>query len=357
MILKCVRFDLEEKEIEAFLSLADKLYPKNNMQNKEELKSLLKEEHILSKYFSLAKFNIYEEDTIVGRFILTSYEKDSTLYLGFFECVEDEKVASFLFTQAYEYAKENGYQKIVGPVDASFWIKYRMKINLFENAPYTGEPYNLPYYERLFLENDYHRLHHYTSYHYESIDTSFQPEKYEKRYQEFLEKGYEIVSPKMDSWDQTIREIYTLLTDLYQDFPIFKPISEEDFVTYFKSYQKIVDLSMIKVAYFHQKLVGFFISVPNYQNLVYHTNRLTNLFKILRIRRQPKEYVMLYMGVDQDHQGLGKALVEAIVRELGKKKVPSIGALMKDGKITQSYVLEKVKETYEYILLERNIEK
>ena len=49
-----------------------------------------------------------------------------------------------------KFAKENKYKRIVGPVDASFWLKYRMKINMFYKPPYTGEPYNKDYYYKLY---------------------------------------------------------------------------------------------------------------------------------------------------------------------------------------------------------------
>ena len=42
----------------------------------------------------------------------------------------------------------------------------------------------------------------------------------------------------------------------------------------------------------------------------------TNILKILRLRKKPKKYVMLYMGVDRNHTGLGKAIVQSIVDEL-----------------------------------------
>lgn len=353
--MKCVCFKDETEEINNFLKLPYKLYGKNdNMQNDDEIKDLLLNRHILSKYFTLTKFNIYDNSEIVGRFILTSYPKDNNIYLGFFECINDNKVAKFLFDEAYTYAKEKGYKKIVGPVDASFWIKYRLKINLFDK-PYTGEPYNKDYYQKLFLDNQYNLLHHYTSYHYDRPGQNFHPQKYEDRLKTFSQEGYKIVSPKMEEWDETISHIYTLIIKLYSDFPIFKYVSKEDFCAYFMSYKKIVDLKMIKVAYYHDKMVGFFISVPNYHNLVYHTNKINNLLKILKIRHRPKEYVMLYMGVDSKHQGLGKALVMSIINELSNHNTKSIGALMKDGKVTQTYVLEKVLDTYEYALYERKI--
>ena len=64
---------------------------------------------------------------------------------------------------------------------------------------------------------------------------------------------------------------------------------------------------------------------------------------------------MLYMGVDQKHRGLGKALVYSIVEELKKNNLPSIGALAHDGKINQNYAKEKINSRYEYVLLERKI--
>ena len=64
---------------------------------------------------------------------------------------------------------------------------------------------------------------------------------------------------------------------------------------------------------------------------------------------------MLYMGVDRNHTGLGKALASSIVEELKQNNLPSIGALAKDGKITQKYGSDAIDAQCEYVLLERKI--
>ena len=64
---------------------------------------------------------------------------------------------------------------------------------------------------------------------------------------------------------------------------------------------------------------------------------------------------MLYMGVNKEHKGLGKALVYSIVEELKKSNLPSIGALAHDGKINQNYASEVINSRYEYVLLERKL--
>ena len=130
-----VLFNLEKKYIKEFISLPKRLYKENNTEDAGEVKKILEERHPLSKYFKLYKFLIYNNKELVGRFAITVYSNDDTAYIGFFECINDENVAKYLFDTAREFAKKNKFKKIVGPVDTSFWIKYRLKINMFDKKP------------------------------------------------------------------------------------------------------------------------------------------------------------------------------------------------------------------------------
>ena len=353
--MKCIKFDKEDNYLKDFIDLPKKLYTKkDNMEDPNTISDLLLGKHPLSKYFTLNKFLIYKNDEVVGRFIITEYPDDKKIcYIGFFECIDDKKVAKYLFENAYKFAKEKKYKKLIGPVDASFWIKYRLKINKFER-PYTAEPYNLSYYYKLFTDNKFKVCDHYTSQLYEKVDETYSNTKFTEHYDEFINNGYRIEKPSIKEYDKCIGEVYDLVTDLYSDFPIFKDVEREDFLKLYKSYEKIINMDMVRMAYYKDKAVGFYISIPNYHNIVYHLTPL-NILKILRQRKKPKGYVMLYMGVDQKHKGLGKALVYSIVEELKKNNLPSIGALAHDGKISQNYAEEKINSRYEYVLLERTI--
>lgn len=353
--MKLVEFNAEENYIEDFLSLPKKLYTKlDNMEDSNTMKDILTNNHPLSNDFKLNKYLVYKDDEVVARFIITEYNDDNKVcYIGFFECINDKKVAKFLFDEAHKIAKEKKYKKIVGPVDASFWIKYRLKINKFER-PYTGEPYNKDYYLKLFTDNKYKICDHYTSQSYDIVDDSYFNDKFTEHYNEFKKLGYEIIKPKLEDFDKCMSEVYDLITKLYSDFPIFKNLKKESFLEIYKSYKKIINMNMVRMAYFKGQAVGFYISVPNYNNIVYHLNPI-NILKILHQRKHPKSYVMLYMGVDSNHRGLGKALVYSIVEELKKNNLPSIGALAHDGKISQNYAKEKINSRYEYVLLERSI--
>jgi len=353
--VELVKFNDEKEHIKAFCDLPSKIYnSKDNMEDPDSMKSILLGGHPLSKYFKLDKFLVYDDGKAVGRFAITTYENDSTAYLGFYECLDNPEYAKFLFDSAYDLAKKGGYAKITGPVDASFWIKYRLKINRFDVLPYTGEPYNRDYYFDQFKDNGFVVKEHYISNEFRSVDETYVNEKFEQRYQEFIGLGYSIESPKVEDFDKTIDIVYKMVTELYSDFPIFKDVKIEDFREVFKSYKTIMNMSMTKIAYYKGEPVGFYVSIPDYGNIVYHLNPI-NIAKILKLRKHPKKYVMLYMGVDQNHRGLGKAIVYAIMKELMASGLPSIGALARDGKVTQDYAHDDVTDVYEYVLMEREV--
>ncbi len=353
--MKLVKVGTEKSNIKKFVDFPKRLYSsKDNMESASQMKSLLEGTHPLSKYFDLDAYLILRDDVTAGRFAITTYPDDTTAYLGFFECINDKEVSSFLFSEAEKIAKEKKCSVIIGPVDASFWLKYRLKINIFDLPPYTGEPYNKDYYLELFQNSGYEISEHYTSSAFRSVGEDYINEKFENRYKEFLAQGYKIESPKAEEYEKAVEEVYTLITELYSDFPIYKNVSKEDFCEMFKSYKTIMNMSMTKMAYYNGKAVGFYISLPDYGNRVYHAG-LLDIPGILKTRKHPDRYVMLYMGVDQKHRGLGKALVYAIMKELMQSGLPSIGALARDGKVTQNYAEEEKTSIYEYVLLKHEL--
>ena len=138
MSLECRKVDiLKRADLDDFLNLTDALYSKDyNVFDKEEIKSLIEGFHIFSLRTYTEAFCIYMDSRPVGRFALTSYidealVADRTAYIGFVECIDDEVCFKFLLDKASEYAVEHYFKRIVGPVDVSFWVRYRLKVNNF----------------------------------------------------------------------------------------------------------------------------------------------------------------------------------------------------------------------------------
>ena len=256
-MLKIIMFENEKKYINAFLKLPKVLYKNNNTEDRKTTEMLLLGKHPLNKYFQLHKFIVYDGNQVVGRFVITTYPDDNIAYLGLYECIQNDEVAGAIFKKAYEFCKANCYLQIVGPVDCSFWIKYRLKVNMFEK-PYTSEPYNKEDYLNQFLNNGYEICEKYGSNVYEKFEMNYMDEKAEHGYKIFEKKGYTIVKPNKETFDKSIREVYKMIMELYSDFPIFKPISESDFLLIFGKLSSIVNYDMIRMAYYQNEAVRIF---------------------------------------------------------------------------------------------------
>lgn len=346
----------EKELVRKFLELPGRLYKKREiMQQPEEERRILEGTHVLSHYFTVYPLLVLDErGTAVSRAVLTVYPGDPKACLGFFESEDCTEAVKLLFEKAEAVAGACGCTKIIGPVDASFWIRYRFKNSCFEHS-YTGEPYNRDYYVRLWQEAGYEITGRYYSNHYRIVRRSFRDPVFSSRLCQKLKEGYEIKSPSGKTFDRTLKEVYGLLIELYRSFPVYKPVSQEEFISLYSYLKPLIRYSMVKMAYYQGKPVGFFISIPDYGNTVYGKLSPVDYVRILLTRARPRSYVMLYMGVDASHRGLGKAMAEAIKEELQAAGVPSVGALIRQGNVNRDYFRELVDYEYEYVLLSREL--
>lgn len=341
---------------EEFISLPKRLYSKNTItQNEKEERELLAGTHILSRYFSVTPFiAVDENEKCVSRCAVTIYPDDDTAFLGLFESENDIDAVREILAAAENFAQRCDIKKLLGPVDCSFWIKYRFKTNRFGKV-YSGEPYNLPYYPKLWHDCGYKICEKYSSNHFAVFTNEVDSKKCSARLEKKLAEGYSIKNVTKNEFEKAIRDVYSLLIELYSRFPAYKKITEDEFVELYGYFGTIMRPEMVKTAYFRDKLVGFFIGIPDYGNVVYGKLSLADYIKFFRIKAKPKRYVMLYMGVDKHHRGLGGALAEAVRLELKNQGAESIGALIRDGNSSKNFFSSNVDYEYHYVLFEKNI--
>lgn len=346
-----------ENEYEDFLAFPSRIHTKKEiMQKRSDEVALLKGIHTLSKYFTFTAFLCYCDNNVVSRCAVTIYPEKDEAYIGFFDSEDNIEAVKTIMEAAENFARKNGIRKLTGPVDASFWIGYRMKSDKFDEERFFSEPYGKEYYPRLWKASGYEISEVYVSNIYKKLSKNEEDdENYIKRYNFLTKKGYNIVSPSKEDWDKVIGEVYTLLIKLYSDFPVFSHITEEEFREMYKSLKTILDFSMVKLGYKNDKLVGFFIGVPDYRNRLCGNIGFPEIIFMLKNRRRCNNYVLLYIGVDEKHLGLGSALSQAMFEELRKKRASSIGALIKKGKVSEKYFDKIILYQREYLLFEKRL--
>lgn len=337
------------REKKEFLNFPKELYIEDLKQDYKVEKQLLNNNHVLSKYFDLFPFVLKDNGKVIARCAITIYkEKIKEAYIGFYECIENFQASNFMLRSIESFVKEKGISKLIGPVDASFWLKYRFKTNGFGNVSYSSEPYNKEYYPNYFKKSGYNVKAHYFSNIFPKVSIEMNNEKFKKRLKLMRERGYIIKNASFFKFNKQIKEIYKILIELYSSFPLFMNISEKEFCILFKKLKYFLNYRMVKLGYRNNKLVGFFICVPNY-------GCTKKISEILKIRKHPNEYILLYLGADKTARGMGAALSESIWNELMLQEATSIGALIIDNKVSGKYYKEIVTGVYEYELLEKEI--
>ena len=346
----------DRKAVAEFLALPKRLYSgKELMQDRKEEEALIRGTHILSGYFRVFPMIVTDgHGHTAARCVVTIYPDRSCAYFGFFECEDDAGAARVLFECAEAVAAEQGKDSLTGPVDCSFWIRYRLKTNNF-GCPYTGEPYNNAYYERLLKECGFDVCGEYISNRFGRIPEEYGSGRYSKRLPQFIKKGYELRSTTDETFDRCLKEVYSLLIEVYSDFQTYSRITEEEFIQMYSPLKRIIDHSMVKMAYYKGEPVGFFVSVPDFGNAVRGSITPAKLLRILKTKKRCSQYILLYLGIRPEHKGLGRALADILCQTLADNQASSVGALIRAGKVNGSYFRELIEGQYEYRLYSKGV--
>lgn len=350
----CIEVEYSEDK-DRFLGFPKKLYEKEFLtQDWKTEMQILNNCHTLSPDFIVYPYIVLREDnSVLARAVLTVYPEDSVGYVGFFESINSNKVMNCLFEKIKEKALHLGLTKLVGPLDSSFWIKYRFKIDHFDNC-YTNEPYNKDYYKELWENWGFKVCEKYYSNQMRVPTEEDSLDKSKSRLETMLINGYTFKNSNKKTFSTDLVEIYNLMKDSFSKFPMYKEISEEQFVEMYSNLKMVLNYDMVHLAYKGTELVGFFIALPNYGNGLYDLNML-DFLKILNIKTNPKEYVLLYMGASPNHLGLGGSFAELVKTYLQEHNCTSIGALIHEGNCSGVYYKNLVVDKYEYVLMDYDL--
>jgi hypothetical protein len=77
---------------------------------------------------------------------------DKTGFFGYFECIDDQEVATALLDTAKAWLLERGLDKMHGPASPSSNYEYGLLVDGFDDEPRIDMTYNPPYYQTL-IEN------------------------------------------------------------------------------------------------------------------------------------------------------------------------------------------------------------
>ena len=125
--MEIIEYTHEESMIEEYIILLKKLYTNQDINyNIMNIKRMLSKDNPFYKYGKIRSIIIKENKQVVGHCsaIIDERNKDVGL-IGFYDTMEDEKIANLLLDNSINWLKNNNCNRIRGPVNLTIWNDYR----------------------------------------------------------------------------------------------------------------------------------------------------------------------------------------------------------------------------------------
>lgn len=229
--------------------------------------------------------------------------------LGFFEALPEppESVAR-LFAEAAAWLREVGAGPIVGPMDGDTWHRYRLNVGPFGDPPFLSEPYNPPYYARLWEENGFSVLSRYYS---KRVDAADVVSHLEARHRAALDAGYSLRRLDLPRLEDELRLLYALSRRIFAKNFLYTEIPEEEFLALYAGLGSILDPELVWFARSPEgEDVGFLFAYPDRFRAVAAMRGERGLLAKLRFlahRRHVPAVDFKTLGVLPEHRRSGVA--------------------------------------------------
>ena len=201
--------------------------------------------------------------------------------MGFFECIDDEKVAFLLFDTAKKWLTENGMQAMDGPINFgendNFW---GLLVEGFTHPSY-GMNYNPPYYQAFFENYGFKTQYAQLTNHLDVLRPF--PERFYKIAKWVTQKpGYQFKHLRLKEIEKFASDFIEIYNDAWKDFENFVPITHATIYESFKKMKPLMDENLIWFAYISGEPVSFLLVLPDANQFLKPLNGKLNLIGKLK---------------------------------------------------------------------------
>ncbi len=272
---------------------------------------------------------------IAGR-IAAFYNRDqaaanqNTGGCGFFESIDDQRVADMLFDAAHNWLDSKGLEGMDGPInfgDRDQW--WGLLVNGFEHQPLYANPYNPPYYIALFENYGFQNYFNQHSYVRNIKAGAFNESVYQrvKRLEET--PGYRFEHIRKKDLDQVAENFRLIYNKAWAKFSGVKPIDREHAHKLLNGMKPIIDERLIYFAYFNDEPIGFFIMVPDINRVIGRFNGKLNLLNKIRLMcllkagKADRIFAMIFGVTPEFHgKGIESGMMHCFEKTVAKGDLP-----------------------------------
>ncbi len=230
---------------------------------------------------------------------------------GFFECIDDEEAAKILFDTAKNWLEKNGYNSMDGPINFGERDKWwGCLVEGFDIDPNYLQNYGKAYYQKLFENYGFQLLFRQLTF-LKKVRTPLSEKLSLKAERALRDPNYNFKTLEKRNIQKYIRDFTKIYNDAWSKYPGVSKLELSQSKLLFAQLKPILDEKILWFAYHNNDPVGFFISIPEMNQIFKHVNGKLDLFgKLktfyhLKIKKSCKKMVGLVFGIVPKHQGKG----------------------------------------------------
>tara|TARA_B100002052_G_scaffold3019_1_gene2812 strand:- start:343 stop:1500 length:1158 start_codon:yes stop_codon:yes gene_type:complete len=230
---------------------------------------------------------------------------------GFFECIDDEEAAKILFDTAKNWLEKNGYNSMDGPINFGERDKWwGCLVEGFDIDPNYLQNYGKAYYQKLFENYGFQLLFRQLTF-LKKVRTPLSEKLSLKAERALRDPNYNFKTLEKRNIQKYIIDFTKIYNDAWSKYPGVSKLELSQAKLLFAQLKPILDEKILWFAYHNNDPVGFFISIPEMNQIFKHVNGKLDLFgKLktfyhLKIKKSCKKMVGLVFGIVPKHQGKG----------------------------------------------------
>ena len=263
---------------------------------------------------------------------LSNKEKQPTGGMGFFECINDQKAANFLFDACKEWLAARGMEAMDGAInfgERDRW--WGLLAEGYHIEPNYCMPYTFPYYLQLFETYGFQLYFKQYTYGRKVVERGL-PEKVQLKADRLMENpNYEFRSidkKNLDKYADDFRLVYNAAWVKHKGVGEMTKVQADSIM---KKLKPIMDPKIIWFGYYEGQPISFFINLPELNQIFKHLNGKLNWWGKLqflyhKLRKTNKKMFGLVFGVVPAHQGKGieSAMAIAATKYVWTSKSPYV---------------------------------
>ena len=259
-------------------------------------------------------FTAHRNGRVLGRITAHVHSASNSLYgenrayFGYFDCSDDQEVATALLTAAEDWAERRGFDEIAGNFNLTAMQQIGVQTDGFERAPYTDLVYSPPHIHKLLEAAGYERLFPMTTF--ESDLELIDPSMLMGPQQRELEASPDFTFAPINrrTLCARIEEARVILNDAFADNPMFVPVSAEEFDFQARDLKWIVDPRISAVLYHRGEAIATIICIPDLNPFLKAVGSRLGLsapWHYLRHKMRCDRAVLIFSAVRRAYHGQG----------------------------------------------------